>query len=315
MNTLEEKILQYGLLSPEEQLTLSLEVDSQPHYVPLLADVKALYELIARASQDNPDQVDERLAYLAAQNMMGISSRPSASSADTVALQHLLASDAEIAQRYDEIRSQMAELVERHDPVAQFEALSGHKIAPNRRVQREDRGPYRGLRAVVREPRTQAKVFTGVTLFAVMLFMVLSVNQITRLGYLTTSDLEAIHPSQLRSMILSDGMERTQEDLERYEGYLNAFSGLTDRYARAQQRWFFIHYIYDVNELSEVEAKLEDLADAIDMPPELLVEVRFLLAKAYLAVEKTEEAHGQLLKVQRHAGFKSHIASRLLEKL
>ncbi len=315
MNTLEEKILQYGLLSPEEQLALRLEVDAQPHYAPLLEDVKALYNLIAKANQENPGQVDEDLAYLAAQSLMGIRSLPSGSPADTAVLQHLLASDAEIAQRYDQIRSQMAMLVEHHDPVAQFEALSGHKIASGRRVQREDRGPHKGLHAMVREPRSQKHIMAGVALFAVALFMVLSLNQITRLGYLTAADLESIQPSHLRSIIFSDGAERTPEDLARDEGYLSDFSEAAKQYAGAQQRWFFIHYIYDVDELSEVELKLEVLADAIDMPPELLVEVRFLLARAYLAVEKTEEARGQLLKVQRHAGFKSDIVSRLLEKL
>lgn len=324
MNTLEEKILQYGLLSTEEQRALHLDVAAHPRYTSLFDDVKALYQLIAEADTSTPGHKDELMAYLAAQELLGIKSLPQGIAvldtetdveSDHGALQRLLGSDPDVAQRYTQVRAQMALLLDQQDPVAQFEALAGYKLEQAKPVRRKDRLPRPGIKTVLATSQGKWKLWGSVATLSMVLFVVFSSNGTARLGYLTTAELNATHPSHLRSMIWSNAEVRTPESMARDESYLMAFSDVAQRYARSQQRWFFLHYIYNDAVLMQAERELEGLVGADAMSPELLLEIRYLLAKVYLAGGKTEEARDQLLKVQQHAGFKSGVASKLLDKM
>lgn len=316
MKTLEEKILQYGLLAPAEQLALELDVESRPQYATLLKEVRALYQLIAEVLQVDVHHTDEMVAYLAAKSLLNTSSLPANLSTDADIFQLTLDADPAVAQRYAQIKSHMALLIESQDPVAQFETLTGHKVTSDPRRLHRDRAPKSALHERSdAQLRSRRHLWAGVGSLVLVLFLVLSVNRPARLAYLTAAELEATRPIHLRSMILAGAEVHTPESLARDERYLQSFAALATRYAGAQKRRFFVQYTYDDAVLPELARKLEVLAGADQIPEELLMEVRYLLAKVYLASGKTEKARGQLLEIQQHAGFKPVAVKRLLWQL
>ncbi len=295
-------------------MALDLEVQTQPQYADLLEEVKALHQMVVAVSAQHAIDVDEVIAYLAVNELSDRVSMPAEASLPDEKIQELL-TEPGLAERYAQIKQKLVAMTINHDPVAQFEALSGHQFVAVESSRRRDRAPRPGLldRSGIMQ-RRKSWVVASVTATLVCLLFIYN-NRTASLAYLSAAELEASRPSNLRSLVLHDRASRTPEVIARGEDYMVSLFEAALLYTNAQQRYFFVHYTYDPALLAQAEHQLVRLSNVDRVPDELVAEVRFLLAKVYLAGDKKEEARTQLLLVQRHAGAKSSEAERLLAKL
>lgn len=347
MDNIEDRILNYGLLPAEEQQVVDQYVLGHPEFASMLDEVKALYALVDRSELQKTDRLqDMALAYYIAQTHFGATEAPTAEM--TLAynkLKHQIEHDEDVRTRYDAIKSRMAEIVNQSDPLAQFEKLSGHTIE---NIPLPAKGPVVGRGAVkeggastdnsVKEKAVDwvpVKRKQGITTrrwvtsasFLVLssiavFFIALHGNRLERMAYLDPEAFYANAPSGLRGTnpgwASADGVGDEMSGVRAAE--LNTLSGVrfkegTDIVFGAQHSILNRFYTYDLDALSKAEVIFDSILQEQGLDAQLASEVKFALAKVYLAQRRTKEARDLLDDVAQFDGLWATEASQILDKL
>ena len=128
-SNIEEQLLFYSELTPEERLQVDQQVQQHPELIAQLEAAKAFAALIkdAQLLQANPPG-DEALAYYIATHR--VSRQPLSAPLQEAfgRIEAALANDATLRARYVELVRRMATLEAASDPISQFEQLSGHQL-------------------------------------------------------------------------------------------------------------------------------------------------------------------------------------------
>lgn len=143
MNTTEKRILSYPHLSAEEQLEVESYVEDHPEWASLLRDVQKLEELadVADASGVSPVGPELLAAYVVMTHL-GTGTRTESMGADgeeeTGAsvlgmsigqIEEQIRSDPTLRAEVKKMRQRIEEVETGTDPAAQFESLTGHRVA------------------------------------------------------------------------------------------------------------------------------------------------------------------------------------------
>lgn len=350
MNTPEERILAYPHLSREDQHAVDTYVDGHPEWQPLLSDVKALEARAAEAQLFNADDPgDEVLAtYIVAQQLYPdrVSDQAPTALANAFAnVEARLRTDSSLRARYDAMQRRV-EAVERHvDPVAQVEALTGHRIpgatdadasdavassayadrepstdgasvdgraarpaASDRPAATSSRGSGSRLSSFGSVARTAALAVALVVGAYGALYGVSWTTQSTaeRLAVMDV-DEDVINSFQdVRTRSATPADTVTADAI-----YLRALPLLRD--ARTTTMGLFPHF--DPQKLAEAEQLLNRVVASTERGSFLQLEAHFYLGKVRLAQGRVNEARSHFKAVVQHEGRRATEAYRILKRL
>ena len=319
MKKLEDKIWQFGLLSPEEQVAVELQVQQDADMAIVLEEVKILYQLLKESQLIDDTQSDLAIAYYIAHKSFASAGAPAKMAVAYEQLEQQVREDEDVHKRYKLIQARLEEIASYSDPVTQFEELTGHNIhdipvADKRKMifDRKDRGP------IVREPgfRQNKWVSSAALVVAIgFLGILLGNNRLERLAYLEAETVVLLSPSEFRgsaevARVFEPEMIQQQALLK--EGVLE--------FLNAQDSWMNVYYTYDRESLFRAEQVIISLKKTLDQQSDLvdgwlLNETSFVLAKIYLAQHRLEEAKGLLEEVEHHPGDLYNKARQLLDRL
>jgi len=129
MASIEERILAYPHLPPEEQQEVEARVQERAEWQPLLQDVKALDRLASDARHLAARSEDREVlaTYVLAQRLYP-DAIPDALRRAFDRLEERLASDADLRERLDAVRAELDDLEASLDPVSHFESVTGRTL-------------------------------------------------------------------------------------------------------------------------------------------------------------------------------------------
>ncbi|MFK7847777.1 MAG: hypothetical protein AB8G77_20965, partial [Rhodothermales bacterium] len=239
----------------------------------------------------------------------------------------------------------MAEIANQSDPLAQFEKLSGHTIdniplpakgpvvgskpakeggaANNNSVKEKavDWVPIKRKQGITTRRWVTSASFLALSSIAVF-FFALHGNRLERMAYLDPEAFYTNAPSGLRGidpgMVSADGVGDEMSGVRAAE--LNTLSGLRFKEGAgivfdAQHSILNRFYTYDLDALSRAEVIFNSILQEQGLDAQLASEVKFALAKVYLAQHRTKEARDLLDDVAQFDGIWATEASQILDKL
>lgn len=322
MDDVEEQILSYPHLSPEEQRDVEAYVEAHPEWAPLLRDVRTLEGLAQDVQGDLPS--DALLAtYIVAQHFHLDAESPPLQKAFS-RLEARLAEDdalrrkAETAQRrFEEARSAI-------DPVAHFEQVTGHTLEEAASSQassssttasenRDARSSSDSVLDVLFElpmvvQRAAVAVVLLVGIYGVLyVASVGSQSTLERLAAVEVSDqvVDSYYTTETRS-IAPEADTQSVDDL-----YLEALSSV--REARTSTLGLFPQY--DTERLNRAEELFREVLAEVEPGSFLALEAHFYLGKVALAQGEVEAARSHFKTVVKREGRKASEAYEILKTL
>lgn len=129
MHRVEEQIMMYSVLVPEERQVLDAYVVDHPELVPLLEEAKSWTALFQEARMlRDAEPGDEALAYLVVTRRMSRHPLPRRLEQTFRALESRVAAQPALQARVATLSRRLAALEAASDPVSQFEALTGYRL-------------------------------------------------------------------------------------------------------------------------------------------------------------------------------------------
>lgn len=317
--TLEERILLYPDLPPEERRAVDAAVAGQPELEAMLDDVRDLHALFGEAELSDALQPGvEALSHYVVSG--GLPPRGTDPVADR--LRAALDTDAALREEYETMQARMAQLDTEAEPAElQFQRLAARKPAAEAPLPPPPAAPTRRPRPARRAKEREA-ISSGRHLVTRVAFRraVAAFVVVCAIGY---AALFAAGPS-----MLSD--EQRLADLDEvpvYTGFrLRGPGGVTDptlqaygeavqalEDARRSTLGLFPHY--DARELEAAAARLETLIAEHPGSEALTLDARYVLAKVRLYQGNEDAARRQLRTVLQREGPSAPDAERLLEAL
>lgn len=320
MENIEEKILQFVELSPDEQQAVEAYVDAHPQWRPLLEEVKALEE-VRREVQLLREVDDEALAYYVVAQHFGVgASAPLQRVFDRIEAR--LARDPAFRDRYEVLIRRLEEIASGLDPIAQFEELSGFRVAAEGEMKpdrdRVERDAARNGRSFVNEvariiphPHVMRWAVAAVLVVAVLyggLFVVSYATQTEteRLALVDASEIE-VEGYELNTR----GSQEPLDSLSTDTLYLEALYTL--REARTTTLGLFPRY--DQEKLDQAEELLRHVIEREADDSFLQHEAYFFLGKVHLAQGEIEAARSNFKAVAMREGQRTDEAVQILTEL
>lgn len=335
MNDVEEQILSYPHLSDEKKREVEAYVEDHPEWAGLLRDVRSLESLTRDTGVDALGRAaDEPLlaAYVTAQ-YLETEVHSSALAAAFEDLERRMDEDPALRERVEAARRRLRNAEAAIDPVAQFEELTGHSLAPeasptegpeeapaertsgaDRRA--AERAPVASSESVVdrllelplavRGAGAAIAVLLGAY---VVLFAASTASQSTldRLAVVDVSDqmVESYYSANTRSAAAPSDTMRV-DDL-----YLGALSTLRG----ARTSTFGLFPSYDAEALERAETQLKQVLDQTETDSFLALQAKFYLGKTYLAQGRVDAARALFETVVERGGHRASEARSILEAL
>lgn len=129
MEEIEQRILEYHQLPPDEREAVEAYVDTHPEWATLLNDVKTLSALAGRARLfESPHSSDDALAHFVVARHVHRGDLSPAMQDVFASLETRLRTDADLKARYDAMRARLQRVAGTMDPVAHFEELTGRSL-------------------------------------------------------------------------------------------------------------------------------------------------------------------------------------------
>ena len=317
---MEDKILLYSELPPQEQRAVEEHVARHPELLPALEEARAFKALLHEALLLRVDPPgDEALAYYLATRHVGPHPVPASLGEAFARIEARLTADTSMRARYEVLRHRMAALEAASDPVEQFEHLTGHQLpclprpAPGQRAEvaaSETATPTTGRPAILRLWGQAGRWIAAAVILLMILYGVLAL--VSRLSQSDLERLAAFEGSafegeglRMRSGVTPLGYA-SSEDL-----YRQALPLL--REARKHTVGLFPHY--DQQLLSDAAVLLERVVAQDPAASPLRSEAYYLLAKVRLAQRDAERAEAELRAVLSGSGWRVPEARALLEQL
>lgn len=309
MDNIEQNILQFGELSPDEQRAVEAYVDAYPAWQPLLEEVKAL-EALRRDMRLLHADDDEALAYYVVARHFGIDvSAPLQRVFEGIETR--LARDAALRERHEALARRLEDIASGLDPVAQFEQLSGFRIPSESErgdgAARVDRGALRSFRRWEVVRWAAAAVLMAVVLYG---------------GLFATSHLVQSDAERLALVNLSEA---------EIEGYQTVLRGSTEVGSDPSTEALYLEALhtlrgaqittlglfprYDDQKLAQAETLLQQVIEREESHSFLQLEAHFFLGKVHLAQGKIEAARSNFETVAVCEGHRTSEAVEILTEL
>ncbi len=309
-SSIEEKIMFYNELSPEEQRDVEQHVREHPELAPLLDEAQAFAALLQEAHLLHADPPgDEALAYYIATRHVSRHPMPASLQEAFARIESRLTDDAPLRARYEELAGQMATLETASDPVEQFERLSGRRIAPVAQP-----APAT-LSEAVAPPVMIYRLWgrLGQWAAAAVVFCLVFYGALAFVSQTSRSDLDrlaAFEDFEAEGLRMRGGVT-PPDNVSSEELYQGALEHLRD--ARKHTLGLFPHY--DQERLNEAADLLRRVVAQDPEESSLRAEANFILAKIHLSQEDVDGARAALQAVLAGSGWKATEASTLLEEL
>ncbi|MFP4227473.1 MAG: tetratricopeptide repeat protein [Salinivenus sp.] len=332
MENVEEQILAYPHRSQEEQRKIELFVENHPKWAPLLRDVRTL-EGFARARQERDSDPTEALlaTYVTVRHLHPEEIPPALESAFR-RLGARIEGDEELRRRAEVMQRRLEAAEAEIDPVAQFEALTGHSLSED---VAEEPDTFATAPVPANERTNGARSSNGGGMLDTVLHLgsptwwvgaaialllggygvlygisVATQSPLDRLAAVDVSEQVLESYPQTNTRGPSSETEET-DAAQPQELYLEALSAL--RTARTSTLGLFPEY--DDKKVARADRLLRDVVEEEDDDSFLALEARFYLGKALLAQRKVEEAQGEFQAVVQGDGRQAEEAQRILEAL
>lgn len=329
MDNVEEQILSYPQLPVEQQRDVEAYVEEHPEWAPLLQDVRGFESLVRSVEVDEEQPAELFLTtYVVIQYFHPEGDvASSALGAAFSRLEKRFEENPTLRKRADTLRQKLEEAEASLDPVAHFEELTGHSLAPDTnessnstdapstadRPDREAVVPVRsfldqllGLPVAARWAGAAVAVLLGAY---VVLFAASEASQST-LDRLATVDVsnqvvENYSTAKTRSAVPTrDTM--TVDDL-----YLEGLTALRS----ARSSTFGLFPRYDTTALNRAETRLESVVNQTKEGSFLALEAQFYLGKVQLAQGEVEGARSRFETVVEQQGRSAQEARDILQTL
>lgn len=318
---MEDKLLVYSELPPEEQRAVEAHVAQHPELLPALEEARAFRELLQEARLLRADPPgDEALAYYLATRHVSPHPVPASLQDAFAGIEVRLTADASLRTRYEALSSRMAALEAASDPVEQFERLTGHRLprqpqpAPGERAEvlavSETASSATGRPAILRLWGQAGRWIAAAVVFLLALYGTLAL-----VSHLSQSDLERL--------AALEGSAYDEEGLRMRSGVtLPGYASSEELYRRAlpllreaRKHTVGLFPRYDQRLLSDAAGLLERVVAQDPAASPLRSEAYYLLAKVRLAQADVEGAKTALRAVLDGSGWRVPEASALLEQL
>ena len=301
MPTIEEKILRYSLLPPEEQQAVEQHLAAHPELAPLLDDAQALEPFFAEARLLTPEQTGDALLahYLVARHLTP-AALPAALQPVWQHLEARLNQDPVLRARYEALAARLRQLSTTSDAASQFERLTGYALPPESSQQAARPRTVSRRRWVIGGLLALAGLYGGLYLAGT-----LSQPEHERLGAFKTEELvlDGYDLNPTGGPPRPSGANETR--------YLQALALLRD--ARTDVAGLFPGY--DEAVLREAGALLDQVARAEAQGTFLQSEALYLLGKTHLLRGDVPAARAALEQVRREGGRHRAEADRILRAL
>lgn len=320
MDDVEERILSYPHLPPEEQREIHDYVESNPDWASLLRDVRAL-EAATLFSEEDAERAPLVATYVVVKDLHPDAIPPALERAFEQ-LEARIGQDEELQQEIAVARERLAEAQADFHATARFEELTGHRLEegskfddaesstpstePSRGGMLPLVGLFRDLPVLVRGGVAAAAL---VVLLYGGLFVVSSATQssLDRLAVIEADDavVEEYVETQTRAVV--PGATAVEAD----SLYVAALTTL--RGARTSTLGLFPRYERD--SLRRSEELFQQVLTKVDSSSFLALETHFYLGKIALARGDREAARAELREVVEREGRKMAEAKRILRRL
>lgn len=322
MDDVEEQILSYPHLSPEEQRNVEAYVEAHPEWAPLLRDVRTLEGLAQDVQGDLPS--DALLGtYIVAQHFHLKEESPPLQKAFS-RLEARLAEDDALRRQAEAAQRRLEEASSAIDPVAHFERVTGHTLeevassqasSPSTTVSedRDARASSDSVLDVLFElPMVVQRAAVAVVLLVglyggLYVASISSQSTLERLAAVEVSDqvIDSYYTTETRS-IAPEADTQSVDDL-----YLEALSSV--REARTSTLGLFPQY--DMEKLNRAEKLFREVLSEVEPGSFLALEAHFYLGKVALAQEEVEAARSHFKTVVKREGRKASEAYEILKTL
>ena len=313
---MEDKILFYSELTPEERLEVEHHVQQHPEMRPLLEEAKAFTAVLGDARLVRADPPgDEALSYYIATRHVSRQPLPAPLHEAFAGIEEKLTDDAALRTRYAELVRRMAVLEATTDPVQQFERLSGRRLP---RTSHEALAPEAAdaeAPTVKRPVIHQLWWHVGRWAVAAVFFGVAVYGSLGLVSHFSQSDLDrlaALSPSAIEAQELQmRGGDPVPNYVTSEELRNRALSLLQE--ARTHTLGLFPNY--DQATLNEAADLFQRVINQEDNTSHLRSDAYFMLAKIRLAQKNVDGAKVALHAVLEGSGWKTVEAQALLDDL
>lgn len=319
MDDVEERILAYPHLSPEEQREIELYVESNPEWAPLLRDVRTL-ENRSELSTGN-HEFGGLVATYVVMRRLHPEQVPSELQRAFRRLEARIEDDEALRDEVESARRRLAEAEESFSPIARFEELTGHSLEENPRSEKADTAERASadelalpqiFERVLEVPLVLRRLALAIVIVGVLyggLFAVSTATQssLERLAVVDGSDdvIENYTSTQTRSA----GTDLTTSSVDSL--YVEALSSL--QAARSTTLGLFPRY--DHASLTRSKQLLGRVLKGAEAGSFLALESHFYLGKIALAQGNAERARRHFATVVDGGGRKTKEAQRILRAL
>ncbi len=316
---MEDKILIYSELTPEEQREVERHVQEHPEMRPLLEEAKAFSALLGDARllrADSPG--DEALSYYIATRHVSREPLPPSLHEAFAGIEEKLTDDAALRTRYAELVRRMAVLEATTDPVKQFEQLSGRSLpgaVPEALVSEADEPAEAEVPVPKRAVIHRLWWHAGRWAVAAVFFGVAVYGSLGLVSHFSQSDLDqlaALSTIEVQDFQMRGGSGEPVPDLVSSEE-LRDRAVLLLQEARTHTLGLFPHY--DPATLSEAADLLQRVVEQEPETSTLRSDAYFLLARVRLAQKNVDGARAALHAVINGSGWKAVEAQALLNDL
>ena len=306
MQDIEKKILCYGLLSAEEQAEVEALARQDARYADLLSEARAFHQLLSHGGLYLEEEgSDDILAYLAVTSY--IESNPgTAFTSVKEALETSIKADPALRERLQTYQERVRALTQTaQDPLAQFQALSGHVLED---VEADD---WREDRPPVPPSRTGRLLRPGPAIAAVVVLFLLATapllffhQRLVSFAALTPEDHLLDGYAALARNGLMDVNEMETNDL-----FIQGLAAID----AARQPCFLMRQCYDAHEASIGISFLNHAAERDDSSPLLRQKAGLIEAKVWLSQRDWRRAHAALMQADKEVGPHDDEVDRLLK--
>lgn len=319
MDDVEEQILAYPHLPPEEQREIELYVESNPEWAPLLRDVRAL-ESRSEFSTGTLGVRGLVATYVVVQRLHP-EQVPAELQQAFRRLEARVEDDEALRDEVESARRRLAEAEESFSPIARFEELTGHSLKENPSAEKTDtaeQGSANELalpqifERILEVPLVVRRLALAIVIVGVLyggLFAVSTATQtsLERLAVVDGSDdvIENYTSTQTRSA-RTDLTTSSVDSL-----YVEALSSLQT--ARSTTLGLFPRY--DQATLTRSKQLLGRVLEGVEAGSFLALESHFYLGKIALAQGNVERARRHFTTVVEGGGRKTKEAQRILGAL
>ncbi len=308
--SIEEKILLYSHLSPEERRDVERYVEAHPELEALLAESRTFEAVLSEArllDEDPPG--DDALAYYLLTHRLSRHPGPPSVQAAFERMQARLRTDPALRARGEALARRLAALEAGTDAVAQFERLTGHTL---RLARREEPAAPRGMapRAPVSRSARRARRLASVLIAGVALY-----GSLWLAGRLARPEAHRV--------AAFDAVDVAAQDLRwRSAGPSAGPASADDLYQQAlvllgdaSVGTFGLFPRYDTDRLDRAAALLGQVVLEEDDGAPLQLEASYLLGKIHVLQGDVDQGRDVLRAVADRQRWRADDAATLLEAL